>query len=98
MPRSHSCPARFPAVDWAQGRCPAKRRACALRAIPPRGLSTPQRNRKYGGNCTLLRFGFLLAVSASLFAQPGIPNGDFENGAPGTLPAPWFVPAAFQHW
>src|ERR1035437_2115150 len=46
----------------------------------------------------LLRFGFLLAASASLFAQPGIPNGDFENGAPGTLPAPWFVPTAFQHY
>lgn len=40
----------------------------------------------------LLKFSFLLAASATSYAQGGLTNGNFESGSPGQSPAGWFVP------
>ena len=40
----------------------------------------------------------LLAYAASLHAQSGFANPDFEKGSPGTVPEGWFVPQAFKDY
>jgi len=39
-----------------------------------------------------------LALVASLHAQSGFANPDFEKGSPGTVPEGWFVPQEFQDY
>ena len=40
----------------------------------------------------------VLAFAASLHAQSGFANPDFEKGSPGAVPEGWFVPQAFRDY